>query len=89
MLKNAVGCGWIFQKLLAANGASKVSAYVTHGVFPKRSWERFGHDNGGELALTYLLPLIAHAYEKLVIVHFVGSVRCLENSSSELKWEIM
>ncbi|CAM6029306.1 unnamed protein product [Sphagnum balticum] len=34
------------QKLLAANGASKVSAYVTHGVFPKRSWERFGHDNG-------------------------------------------
>jgi phosphoribosylpyrophosphate synthetase len=41
------------QKLLAANGASKVSAYVTHGVFPKRSWERFGHDNGGELASTY------------------------------------
>ncbi|CAK9201913.1 unnamed protein product [Sphagnum jensenii] len=34
------------QKLLAADGASKVSAYVTHGVFPKRSWERFGHDNG-------------------------------------------
>jgi len=35
------------QKLLATMGASKVSAYVTHGVFPKRSWERFVHDNGG------------------------------------------
>jgi phosphoribosylpyrophosphate synthetase len=34
------------QKLLAAMGAAKVSAYVTHGVFPKRSWERFDHDNG-------------------------------------------
>lgn len=31
------------QKVLAANGAAKVSAYVTHGVFPKRSWERFVH----------------------------------------------
>ncbi|WCJ24808.1 Ribose-phosphate pyrophosphokinase 4 [Euphorbia peplus] len=31
------------QKVLAAHGAAKVSAYVTHGVFPKRSWERFTH----------------------------------------------
>lgn len=29
------------QKVLASHGASKVSAYVTHGVFPKRSWEKF------------------------------------------------
>lgn len=29
-------------------GAAKVSAYVTHGVFPNKSWERFKHDNGGE-----------------------------------------
>lgn len=34
------------QKFLATMGACKVSAYVTHGVFPKRSWERFNHDNG-------------------------------------------
>ncbi|PRQ52072.1 putative ribose-phosphate diphosphokinase [Rosa chinensis] len=34
------------QKVLAAHGAAKVSAYVTHGVFPKRSWERFTHKNG-------------------------------------------
>ncbi|OAE26193.1 hypothetical protein AXG93_3457s1190 [Marchantia polymorpha subsp. ruderalis] len=31
------------QKLLESLGASKVSAYATHGVFPKRSWERFAH----------------------------------------------
>ncbi|XP_031394906.1 ribose-phosphate pyrophosphokinase 4 [Punica granatum] len=33
------------QKVLSAHGAAKVSAYVTHGVFPKRSWERFIHEN--------------------------------------------
>ncbi|KAE8655794.1 Ribose-phosphate pyrophosphokinase 4 [Hibiscus syriacus] len=33
---------WFFlQKVLLAHGAAKVSAYVTHGVFPKCSWERF------------------------------------------------
>lgn len=31
---------------MAAHGAAKVSAYVTHGVFPKQSWERFTHKNG-------------------------------------------
>ncbi|KAK9063489.1 hypothetical protein SSX86_017359 [Deinandra increscens subsp. villosa] len=36
------------QKMLAKHGAQKVSAYVTHGVFPKRSWERFKHDTGGQ-----------------------------------------
>ncbi|KAG9149959.1 hypothetical protein Leryth_010022 [Lithospermum erythrorhizon] len=32
------------QKVLAAHGAAKVSAYVTHGVFPKQSWGRFLHN---------------------------------------------
>lgn len=42
------------QKVLAAHGASKVSAYVTHSVFPKRSWERFIHKNdGSEKVFTY------------------------------------
>nr|KJB77956.1 hypothetical protein B456_012G172700 [Gossypium raimondii] len=43
------------QKVLAANGATKISAYVTHGIFPKSSWQRFEHDNGGqpEKGLTY------------------------------------
>ncbi|XP_010932113.1 ribose-phosphate pyrophosphokinase 4 [Elaeis guineensis] len=35
------------QKVLATHGAAKVSAYVTHGVFPKQSWERF-LQNGSE-----------------------------------------
>ncbi len=29
------------HKVLAAMGATKVSAYVTHGVFPNQSWKRF------------------------------------------------
>ncbi|KAM6562266.1 hypothetical protein CsatB_022264 [Cannabis sativa] len=43
------------QKVLAAHGAAKISAYVTHGIFPNRSWERFEHDNQGhpENGLTY------------------------------------
>ncbi|KAK9934615.1 hypothetical protein M0R45_021752 [Rubus argutus] len=43
------------QKVLAAHGAAKISAYVTHGIFPNRSWERFGSDKGGnpENGLTY------------------------------------
>lgn len=41
------------QKVLAAHGAAKVSAYVTHGVFPKQSWKRFLHKNGLETAFSY------------------------------------
>lgn len=37
------------QKVLAAHGASKVSAYVTHAVFPKRSWTKFVHTDGGKI----------------------------------------
>lgn len=35
------------QKVLAAHGAKKISAYVTHGIFPNRSWERFKPDPTG------------------------------------------
>ncbi|EXB77040.1 Ribose-phosphate pyrophosphokinase 4 [Morus notabilis] len=41
------------RKVLVAHGAAKVSAYVTHGVFPKRSWEQFTHKDGLEKAFTY------------------------------------
>ncbi|EFJ16270.1 hypothetical protein SELMODRAFT_268420 [Selaginella moellendorffii] len=34
------------QKVLQANGATKVSAYATHGVFPQQTWERFLHAAG-------------------------------------------
>ncbi|PIA41424.1 hypothetical protein AQUCO_02200085v1 [Aquilegia coerulea] len=41
--------------LIECQGAAKVSAYVTHGVFPKQSWERFMHKNeeGSEKAFAY------------------------------------
>lgn len=45
----------IFQKVLAAHGAAKISAYVTHGIFPNKSWARFGHDNGGSVCFTLLI----------------------------------
>ncbi|CAN1795090.1 Ribose-phosphate pyrophosphokinase 3, chloroplastic [Linum perenne] len=35
------------QKVLAKHGAARVSAYVTHGIFPNQSFERFQLDNGG------------------------------------------
>lgn len=43
------------QKILANHGAAKISAYVTHGIFPNKSWERFESDNGGHpgAGLTY------------------------------------
>ncbi|XP_004516466.1 ribose-phosphate pyrophosphokinase 4 [Cicer arietinum] len=42
------------QKVLAANGAAKVSAYVTHGVFPNQSWLRFTHKvEASEKAFAY------------------------------------
>ncbi|KAK1577668.1 hypothetical protein Q3G72_023703 [Acer saccharum] len=43
------------QKALAAHGATRISAYVTHGIFPNKSWQRFEHDTGGKpgIGLTY------------------------------------
>ncbi|KAG7596581.1 Ribose-phosphate pyrophosphokinase [Arabidopsis suecica] len=35
------------QKVLAAHGAAKISAYVTHGIFPRSSWKRFKLDTKG------------------------------------------
>uniref|UniRef100_A0A7N0ZXR7 ribose-phosphate diphosphokinase n=1 Tax=Kalanchoe fedtschenkoi TaxID=63787 RepID=A0A7N0ZXR7_KALFE len=38
------------QKVLASHGAAKISAYVTHGIFPNSSWKRFKHDYAGNPA---------------------------------------
>ncbi|KAI4340701.1 hypothetical protein MLD38_025511 [Melastoma candidum] len=40
-------CCATFPKILAALGAEKISAYVTHGIFLKKSWECFNYDNAG------------------------------------------
>ncbi|KAL0008699.1 hypothetical protein SO802_010201 [Lithocarpus litseifolius] len=42
------------QEILLMLDIAKVSAYATHGVFPKRSWERFTHkDESSEKAFSY------------------------------------
>ncbi|KAK9902149.1 hypothetical protein WJX75_006001 [Coccomyxa subellipsoidea] len=41
------------QRLLKTQGAEAVSAYVTHGVFPKESWRRFTKANGTADAFKY------------------------------------
>ncbi|KAG9449778.1 hypothetical protein H6P81_009743 [Aristolochia fimbriata] len=38
------------QKVLAEHGAAKISAYVTHGIFPNRTWEKFEHAREGNPA---------------------------------------
>eukprot|EP00850_Spirogloea_muscicola_P013507 SM000092S24475 [mRNA] locus=s92:21670:27078:- [translate_table: standard] len=38
------------QKLLLRLGASSVSAYATHGVFPRHSWERFLSNGPGGMS---------------------------------------
>ncbi|KAL5731934.1 ribose phosphate diphosphokinase subunit prs4 [Ranunculus cassubicifolius] len=71
----------VHQKVLAAHGAAKVSAYVTHGVFPKKSWERFMHINE-EKAFTYFwitdsCPQTAKAIENkspFEVISLAGSI---------------
>ncbi|XP_031499885.1 ribose-phosphate pyrophosphokinase 4 isoform X2 [Nymphaea colorata] len=71
------------QKVLAAHGAAKVSAYVTHGVFPKRSWERFiPSKNGSARPFTYFwitdsCPLTVKAVENKApfeVLSLAGSI---------------
>ncbi|KAK9132410.1 hypothetical protein Scep_011938 [Stephania cephalantha] len=69
------------QKVLAAHGATKVSAYVTHAVFPKQSWQRFLH-NGEEKAFSYFwitdsCPLTVKAIENKApfeVLSLAGSI---------------
>ena len=44
------------------SGAEKVSAYVTHGVFPKKSWEKF-IDCEVPFEKFYITDSIPHAEE--------------------------
>ncbi|KAK9150826.1 hypothetical protein Syun_009135 [Stephania yunnanensis] len=69
------------QKVLAAHGATKVSAYVTHAVFPEQSWQRFLH-NGEEKAFSYFwitdsCPLTVKAIENKApfeVLSLAGSI---------------
>ncbi|KAK9153235.1 hypothetical protein Sjap_000715 [Stephania japonica] len=69
------------QKVLAAHGAMKVSAYVTHAVFPEQSWQRFLH-NGEEKAFSHFwitdsCPLTVKAIENKApfeVLSLAGSI---------------
>lgn len=41
------------QRLLTSMGASAVSAYVTHGVFPRESWRKFQAAPGSDAAAPF------------------------------------
>ncbi|KAK3155086.1 hypothetical protein QOZ80_2BG0198660 [Eleusine coracana subsp. coracana] len=57
------------QKVLAAHGASKVSAYVTHAVFPKQSYERFLTSNsagpGDQFAYFWITDSCPHTVKAI------------------------
>lgn len=56
-------CLSLHQKVLAAHGATKVSAYVTHAVFPNRSWGRFIHKScGNHLADVFKYSHLIYLY---------------------------
>ena len=67
---------FFFQKVLVAHGAAKVSAYVTHGVFPRRSWERFTQKNDGR----YFHILISLSFSQLVLSWLVFDSIFVEGS---------
>ncbi|KAF3332765.1 ribose-phosphate pyrophosphokinase 4 isoform X1 [Carex littledalei] len=72
------------QKVLVAHGAKKVSAYVTHAVFPKQSWSRFEATNsdgsGSPFAyfwVTDSCPVTIKAIEKKApfeVISLAGSI---------------
>ncbi|KAL2319098.1 hypothetical protein Fmac_032974 [Flemingia macrophylla] len=74
------------QKVLAANGAAKVSAYVTHGVFPNQSWMRFTHkDESLENAFAYFwitdsCPLTVKAIENKAPFEVLSLARSIANA---------
>lgn len=67
--------------MLAAHGAAKVSAYVTHGVFPKRSWERFTHKDGMYLQIPIPGPL---SFELVLI--FIALISISESSEKAFSY---
>ncbi|WVZ73957.1 hypothetical protein U9M48_022205 [Paspalum notatum var. saurae] len=57
------------QKVLASHGAAKVSAYVTHAVFPKNSYERFMASNsagpGDQFAYFWITDSCPHTVKAI------------------------
>ncbi|KAL9271258.1 Ribose-phosphate pyrophosphokinase 4-like protein [Drosera capensis] len=70
-------------KVLNAIGAKEVSAYVTHAVFPNRSWERFIHRNDGSenpfshFWFTDSCPVTVKAIENIALFKVLSLVRSI------------
>ena len=47
-----------------SHGAAKVSVFVTHGVFPNRSWERFLDAGFEKVWITNSCPTTAAAVDR-------------------------
>jgi len=52
------------KKELLSHGAAKVSVFVTHGVFPNRSWERFLDAGFEKVWITNSCPTTAAAVDR-------------------------
>ncbi|CAL4885002.1 unnamed protein product [Urochloa decumbens] len=63
------------QKVLASHGAAKVSAYVTHAVFPKQSYERFMASDSSKWQFMQLgiFLVLQHADFLLLIILFLAA----------------
>ena len=57
--------GFIFLvcQALLAGGASKISAYVTHPVFPGESWRKFTTSEGVAIESFWITDSVPHAIE--------------------------
>ena len=50
--------------MLQASGASSISLFVTHGVFPNKSWKQFTHEDGEiKFANFWISDSIPHSVE--------------------------
>jgi len=52
------------QKALKENGASKVSVFVTHGVFPQESWKKFEDAGFERIFITDSIPETCKVFEE-------------------------
>lgn len=51
------------RKVIAAHGAARVSAYVTHGVFPDQSWQKFPDAGFSRFWMTDSCPATVQAVQ--------------------------
>ena len=77
-------------KLLRSKGAKRVDAFVTHGVFPKRSWQRFLSDDIDHFYVTDSIPKNATLpKEKFTVLSIAPIVRYLALDTKDSAYDAM